>query len=132
MIVLPLLLAGACSKDPETTSLEHVLRGDAHAAKEEFQEAIIEYRVALQSSPASSATHFKLGEAYAAISDVRNALPQYVRAADLDPDNLEAQLKAGNLLLFARKYDDVKTRAREILKGFRYLRDFTSCNLRTG
>jgi tetratricopeptide (TPR) repeat protein len=116
MIVLPLLLAGACSKDPQTVTLEHILRGDAHAAKEEFREAIIEYRVALQSSPGSSATHFKLGEAYAAISDVRNALPQYVRAADLDPDNLEAQLKAGNLLLLARKYDEVKTRAREILK----------------
>lgn len=113
---LAILLAGGCSKDPETVLQEHIARGDEYAAKKEFQEAIIEYRVALQDNPRSFAAHFKLGEAYAAISDVRNALPEYIRAADLDPDNIDAQLKAGNLLLLARKYDEAKARARETLK----------------
>ncbi len=116
LTALPILLAGACSKNPEAVLQEHIQSGDDYAAKKQFQEAIIEYRIALQDNPRSSAAHFKLGEAYAAISDVRNALPEYIRAADLDADNIDAQLKAGNLLLLARKYEDAKTRARETLK----------------
>jgi tetratricopeptide (TPR) repeat protein len=109
-------MSGACSKNPVAARQEHIQNGDEYAAKKEFQEAIIEYKIALQEDPQSGVAHFKLGETYAAISDVRNALPEYVRAADLDPDNLDAQLKAGNLLLLARKYEDAKARARETLK----------------
>ncbi len=113
---MPILLAGACSKNPEAALQEHIQTGDEYAAKKQFQEAVIEYKLALQTDPQSAAAYFKLGESYAAISDVRNALPAYVRAADLDPDNVDAQLKAGNLLLLARQYDEAKARARETLK----------------
>jgi len=116
VIAVSILLAGACSKNRAAARQEHIQNGDEYAAKKQFQEAVIEFKIALQEDPQSAVAHFKLGEAYAAISDVRNALPAYVRAADLDPDNIDAQLKAGNLLLLARKYDDARTRARETLR----------------
>ena len=85
--------------------------------RKQFTEATLEYRLAIRENPTSDKAYFLLGEAYAAKSDVRNALQAYLRAADLNPANVDAQLKAGNLLLLARRYDDVKTRARAILKA---------------
>src|SRR4029078_10506866 len=48
--------------------------------------------------------------------DLRSPYPEFLRAADSLLDNEEAQLKAGNLLLMAGKYQDAKTRAHAVLK----------------
>ena len=39
------------------------------------------------------------------------AYGSYARAADLDPQNVDAQIKAGTLLLVAGEYDAARTRA---------------------
>ena len=44
------------------------------------------------------------------------ALDQFVRASDLLPNDLDVQLKAGNLLLAARKPEDAVARADAALK----------------
>ena len=58
----------------------------------------------------------KLGDIYAQISDGQNAYREYVRAADLLPDNVDAQLKAGALLLLSNQYAEAKTRAETVLR----------------
>lgn len=107
--------SSACRSDPEETHRKHAERGDAYFASKEYREAVIEYRNAVAAAPNSARTRFKLAESYAALSQVYNALPEYVRAADLMPTFIEAQLKAGNLLLLSRQFEDAKTRARQVL-----------------
>jgi putative PEP-CTERM system TPR-repeat lipoprotein len=109
-------LAAACGGDPETSAQEHLTRGDQYLVAKKYNEAIIEFRAALQRDPVLADAHYKLGEAYAATSDVQNALGAYVRAADLAPENTDAQLKALNLLLLARQFEDAKSRAREVVR----------------
>lgn len=114
-----LLIAGAvagCGKNATEREQAHIAKGDAFVAQKQFNEATLEYRLAIHENPTSERAYYQLGEAYAAKSDVRNALQAYLRAADLNPRHVDAQLKAGNLLLLARRYDDVKTRARALLK----------------
>src|SRR5205823_1799944 len=53
----------------------------------------------------------KLGDSYIAVNDPRNAMREYVRAADLLPDDVSAHVKAGQLLLLARQFEDAKTQA---------------------
>ena len=49
-------------------------------------------------------------------ANLAQAIPEYIRAADLLPESDEAQLKAGQLLLLGRQFEDAQTRAGKILQ----------------
>jgi tetratricopeptide (TPR) repeat protein len=99
-----------------TSTATHVKRAEEYAAKKDFANAIVEYRSALQQDPKLGTARLKLGDIYAQISDGQNAYREYVRAADTMPDNIDAQLKAGALLLLSNQYAEAKTRAQNVLK----------------
>jgi len=106
----------ACTSDPKVLTERHVTRGDRYLAEGKYGEAIIEYRTALSYSPRSGEAHLRLAEAHVKNDDLRSAYPEFLRAADSLLDDEAVQLKAGNLLLMAGKYQDAKTRARAALK----------------
>ena len=113
-VVLSSLAAGAC-RSPEAASIAFLAQGDTYFAAKKYDEASIEYRNAIQRTPLSAEAYYKLGEVQAAKSDVVGALGSYIKAADLSPGMVDAQLKAANLLLLARKYEDAKNRLRAVL-----------------
>ena len=86
-------------------------RGDTYFASRRYQEAVVEYKSALQVDPQLGAVRLKLGDTYAALNEPHAARGEYIRAADSMPDSLEAQLKAGNALLMARAFEDAQARA---------------------
>ena len=106
----------ACTRDPKVLTERHVARGDRYLAETKYGEAIIEYRTALSYSPRSGEAHLKLAEAHMKNDDLRSAYPEFLRAADSLLEDEAVQLKAGNLLLMAGRYQDAKTRARAALK----------------
>jgi tetratricopeptide (TPR) repeat protein len=103
--------AASCSKDVEKMKRDFLASGDRYVAQENYAEAIIQYRNAVALDSSLGPARFKLAEAYAQSGDPRNALREYVRAADLMPNDLEAQLRAGNGLLAAGQFPEAKTRA---------------------
>jgi len=111
--IVVLLTAVGCGRGKDT---EHARRGNEYFEAKRYQEAIIEYRGALQANPKLGDARLKLGDAYVAVNDVRNALREYVRAADLLPDSADAQVKAGKLLLLARQFEDAKARAERAIE----------------
>ena len=104
--VSALALAG-CSHDPNT----NVARADQYVSRQEYKEAIIEYRRALQLAPRRADVHYKLANTYAKTADLPNAYTEYSAAADLDPSLIDAQVQAGQLLLLAGDFERAKTRA---------------------
>ena len=100
-----LAASAACHK---TTAGEHVQRGTKFAADKKDPEAIVEFRLAEQADPRLGEARLKLADAYLRVGDAKNALGEYVRAADLLPQNVEAQVKAGRILLVARAFDEAK------------------------
>ena len=112
--VLSALVCVACSRDPHTAMLKYAKNGDAYAAKGKIAEAIIEYRNALDKDPRAGDVRTKLAEAYLNQGEVGKAIEEYVRAADVLPD-AAVQLRAGKLLLLARRSDDAKVRAEKAL-----------------
>jgi tetratricopeptide (TPR) repeat protein len=111
------LAIGGCTRDPTILAGRRVAAGDRYVSGKRFGEAIIEYRTALTYTPRSGDTHLKLADAYLKNDDLRNAFPEYLRAADSLLDNEDAQLKAGNLLLMAGRFQEAKVRARNALKS---------------
>ena len=102
------LCASACRR---RNAAEHVKKAQTYSEAQQYAEAALEYRTALQQDGQNGDVHLKLADTYMQLTDARNALREYVRAADLLPKSVEAQLKAGELLLAARQFEDAKTRA---------------------
>lgn len=108
------LLGMACSD--EATSRRHFDNGVSLLEAQRYPEAIIELRNAVDRDERWAEARFKLAEAYAANGEPDKAHRQYIRAADLMPDNADAQLKATAYLLLAGHYEDAKTRAQRLLE----------------
>lgn len=104
-------VGAGCSSDPQVERQRYFEEGNAFFEQEKFKEAIISYLNALKADPRFGEARLKLAEAYARENDVRNAFRESVRAADLLPDNLDAQLRAGTFLLLAQQFEDAKARA---------------------
>src|SRR5262245_455333 len=116
LLVVVLAMGAAACSTPEARKQKHVKSGDAYVASRKYDEAIIEYRLALQPDPKSGEAQYKLADALAAADNLPVALQAYVRASDLLPDNVDVQVKTGTLLLVARRYEEAKTRARLVLQ----------------
>ncbi len=98
-----------CSRSAET----YVARGDAAVARGDLASAVLEYRNAVEKEPLLAAARVKLGEAYLRQGSGDRALAEFVRAADLLPKDVDAQLKAATLLGAAGRFEDARSRGRE-------------------
>jgi putative PEP-CTERM system TPR-repeat lipoprotein len=105
----------SCSRDPEVAKREYVASGDQFLSQGKVKEAIVQYRNALRYDPRSGEARYKLAEAFVQDHDWARAGREYIRAADLMPKDVRAQLKAGQFLLFARQFEDAATRAHNVL-----------------
>ena len=113
---IALVVAAACSRDPETAKREYVKSGDGYMRDHKVAEAIVQYRNAVQQDPRFGEARKKLAEAYEQSGDVRSAFVEYVRASDLLPADVALQVKAGNLLLLVGQFEDARARALQALK----------------
>jgi tetratricopeptide (TPR) repeat protein len=104
-------LAGACSKDANA----YLEAGNKYAEAGKHREAVIEYRNALAKDPSLAAAHERLATSALALGDGATALGAIVRAADLKPDDLDLQVKAGTFLLLAKRFEDARGRAEKVL-----------------
>ena len=116
MAMLATAALTACSKDPQAQAKEALEKGNQHLSQSKFPEAIIEYRRAVQADPRLGEARMQLAYAYASTGDGINALREYVRAADLMPENKDAQQRAGAFMLLAGQFTDAQGLAERMLK----------------
>ncbi len=110
-VALVLFSSTACSRDPEVAKKRHLDAGNAYFRAAKYREALLEYRTAVRYDGAFGEAHLRLAETYERTNDLQNASREYIRAADLLPDRAEVQVKAGNFLLVAGRFEDAKARA---------------------
>ena len=79
--------------------------------KKDYRAAALEYRGVVNQDNRNGVAHQKLARAYQQLGATDQAWKEFVRAADLLPDNAEAQLDAAEALLVTGQYDDAKGRA---------------------
>ena len=116
-LLLALVLCAACSRDPEAKAAGYVASGDGYVARQQFPQAVLEYRNAIKARPDWAEPHYKLAKAYEASGEPVKAYQEYARTADLEPANVDAQLKAGTLLLEGGEFEMARTRAELALKA---------------
>src|SRR5688572_9188933 len=113
-LFLAALMTSSCS-NPETQKVRHVERGDEYAAEKRDEFAVVEYASAVKIDPKYGIARLKLAETYERLNNIRAAFPEYVRAADALPDDRKAQVKAIEVLLLSRRFEDAKARVATLL-----------------
>jgi tetratricopeptide (TPR) repeat protein len=112
LLAMALAAAAGCHRD----SIEQrVARANADIEQGKLSEAEIELRRALQIDPRRGDVRLKLGDLYMRERDLPGAQREYLRAADLLPGDVQAQVKAGTLLAATGAFKDAITRADKAL-----------------
>ena len=114
-LLLPCAVIAGCSKDPQVLRQEYVASGDQYVARKQYQEAIVEYRNALQHDPKSGEARKKLAGAYARAGDGEAAAREYLKAAELLPNDLRVQVTVGQMELLSGDFAGAKARADRLL-----------------
>src|SRR5512145_727646 len=94
---------------------KHLAKAKGYVTREEYKNAVIEYKNVLQLEPKNDNAHYELGEAYLKLQEVREAFQSFSRAVSINPENLKAQMKMGQLLLLGRQTKEAKEKAELVL-----------------
>src|SRR6266545_1042056 len=115
LIALALVAGAACSQSPEAKKQQALARGEQYLKDGKANEAIIEFRTALQIDqnfiPAAQA----LGRAYIAKSWFGDAARELRRAQQLSPDSLSIATDLGRALVQSGAWQDAEAQAALIL-----------------
>ncbi len=97
--IIAALLLAACAS-PEERLAEHVERGDAYVEEGRLDDALLEFRSALQLQPDNAELHERIGDALFARARPREALEYYRQSDRLDPQRISPAMKVAQLITF--------------------------------
>lgn len=95
-----LTLFFSCSS-PQDDIKTHLKNAKKYYAAEEFEKAKIEYQNVTQMDPENDGAFADLGETYVHLNLLLKAAQSFAHAIAINPDNLKAQLRLGQILLLA-------------------------------
>ncbi|MGH9968280.1 MAG: tetratricopeptide repeat protein [Pyrinomonadaceae bacterium] len=97
-LIAAVMVLGGCT-NPDKAKAEHVSKGEAYLKESKFQEASIEFRNAVQIDDKFAAAHWGLSRAYEGLQRIQEYVEELKKTAELDPNNLEARQRLGNIYL---------------------------------
>lgn len=116
LVVLGLLLVGGCSRSPEARKSRHLERGDRNVAREQYRDAILEYRNVLRVDPANERAVRQLGVLHYQLGELAQAFRFLLKAEELAPDALDVRLKLGMVYLLGGKADEARRQTLFVLE----------------
>lgn len=102
--IVAALLLGACER-PKEQEAKYTEHGKALYEQGDLVKATLEFKNALQINPLASAPQYYLGLIAQKQNNIGAAMDAFRKAADADPKNFDANLKAGQLVLMTGDAD---------------------------
>jgi tetratricopeptide (TPR) repeat protein len=115
MIGLALVVGAACAQSPEAKKQKALARGEQHLKDGKLNEAIIEFRTALQVDQNFLPAVQGLGRAYVAKSWYGDASREFSHAQKLSPESLSIAADYGRVLVQVGAWKDAEAQAAVIL-----------------
>ena len=116
LFLVVLLLAVGCARSPEAKKARFLERGDRYFQKEQYREAIIDYRNALRIDGKNAQAMRQLGLAHYQLGQLGQAYSFLLKAQELEPDNSTVALRLATLYLAGGRTDDARAQADRILQ----------------
>jgi tetratricopeptide (TPR) repeat protein len=110
------LFVAACSENPEQVKRAALANGNRFFEQQQFKEALVEYRRAVQVDDMFGEARLQLARTYEKMNERERAGEEYIRAADLLPSDDAVQILAGQYLIAAGRFEDARTRAETVLR----------------
>src|SRR2546428_13660208 len=101
VLLMVALALAACARSPEAKKARYLARGDGYFQKEQYREAIIEYRNAMRIEPTNARAIRYLGMAHSSLGQYGRAFAYLLTASQAAPDDLDVRLKLPSLHLAA-------------------------------
>jgi tetratricopeptide (TPR) repeat protein len=104
-LILVLVVAAigvGCARSPEAKKARYLDRGDQFFAREQYREAIIEYRNVRRIDADNHRAVRQLGLAHFQLGEMGQAFDYLQKARELDPDDRDVRIKLGTIYLLAR------------------------------
>jgi tetratricopeptide (TPR) repeat protein len=121
LLALICLFLPSCKEDPEKAKLKHLAKGKQYLQEKKYNEARIEFRNAFALDKKSAEATYGLAEAALGLNNVQEAFDALEETTRLDPKNLEARIRLGNIYLqFVRDSGNIakaEELAREVLEA---------------
>jgi tetratricopeptide (TPR) repeat protein len=102
VVLIAAFVLGACTT-PEKAKAQHIARGQALLKDKKFQEAVLEFRGALQIDEKLADGHWGLANAYEGLQRYQEAFDEMRQTVELDANNLDVRVKLGNYYLAGAK-----------------------------
>lgn len=114
-VLLLCLVVGLAACSAEQKIKKHIQRAEAYDANEEYEEAVIEYRNALQINPNNVETHLALSKVYFKIGRTHDGQWELGEAIRLDPKRNDLRLEYGELGRRIQEYDSALEQAEAVI-----------------
>src|ERR1700740_26697 len=114
-LVLLTASGSGCSRDPNVRKHKFYEQGGRDFEKGKYPEGAISFSRALQVDPRFAEAHYKLAQCQLREGSWPSAFRELQRTIELQPENWQAQVDLGQLLLAAGKRQDAKDRAMLVL-----------------
>src|SRR5579862_3803276 len=121
VILLVLLFAASCSRDPKVQAQRYVENGNKFFAKAKYKEASIMYRRALQKDLRFGEAYYRLALADMRLAAYGDAVRALRRAVELEPENTDAAVKLSDILMVAIGQD--RDHGDDLIKEVKQLAD---------
>ncbi len=115
LMSLVLFVAACTQLSPEQRAQEQLAKARTDVKQGKVDEAIIEYRRAIQTDSKLAVLHFELSKLYVGRQDYLSGAKQLNIAVQLEPSNREAHLALADILLLAKNYPEAKEQADGVL-----------------
>jgi len=117
LVSFTVLFATGCAPKEEKKA-KHFDKAQEYIARNELKKAVIELKDVVQLDPKDDTAYEQLGEIYLKLKEHGEAFQSYTRAVSVNPENIKAQLKLGQMLLLGTKTDEARKKADMILEKF--------------
>lgn len=119
MLVVALCFFITSCGGPERKFTKHIEKGKEYYASSQYKEAVIEFKNAIQIKPDDPQGHYNLGLSYLKVGGpvyIPAGFKSLVKATELDPGLLDAQVKVGELYFISRDLVKASERAQLVLE----------------
>ena len=89
---------------PNSYRYDQVL-GRSYEERQEFSNALVEYKLALKANPQAPGLHYSLGNIYWLSGRYDDARPEFEAELQIDPEDYMSTWKLGNTYLHQRQFD---------------------------
>ena len=116
-LVFLCLLISSCARDPNVRKANYLKDGIKDYQSGKYQEAIIEFRNAIQIDSRFAEARYQLGRSYLALKNNNAAYREFHAAVDLNPAHTGAKLELAGLLVASREIQEAQKMAEDVVKA---------------